>query len=99
MASWLHVDAAYRLGPRALGLGVWGKGPGRWLAGRRLGVGLADPLAGGDIRPLWEAQRWVGVDARTALAWMAAHPPFAGPHWLCGQEAALRVLQLGQALS
>lgn len=98
MASWLHVDAAYRLGPRALGLGVWGKGPGRWLAGRRLGVGLADPLAGADIRPLWEAQRWVGVDASAALAWMAAHPPFAGPHWLCGQEAALRVLQLGQAL-
>ena len=29
---------------------------------------------------------------------MVANPPFAGPNWLCGQEAALRVLHLSENL-
>lgn len=99
MASWLvQADAARRLGPRAVGLGLWGKGPGRWWAGRRLGVAQIDPLAGADVRPGWEANRWTQLNAGAALAWMAANPPFAGPNWLCGQEAALRVLHLAATL-
>jgi len=94
MASYLHLDAAWRLGPRAVGLALWGKGPGRWLAERRLGAPQIDTLAGRDLRPVWEANRWTGIDAPGALAWMAANRPFRGPNWQCGQEAALRVLHL-----
>ncbi|MCU0944219.1 MAG: heparinase II/III-family protein [Rubritepida sp.] len=107
-AAWLlTLDAAWRLGPRPVALAVAGRGP--W-ARRRLqralpGISLADPMAGEDLRPLWEAHRWAelpalalaGEGARIAPfveAWMAAHPPFAGPLWLCGQEAALRALHL-----
>ncbi|WP_236571613.1 heparinase II/III family protein [Rhodovarius lipocyclicus] len=95
------ADAVYRLGPRAVALGAWGKGPGRWLAGRRLGVALADPLAGADIRLLWEANRWTHLPPDPepfCHAWMAENPPFQGPNWLCGQEAALRALHLALAL-
>jgi len=95
------ADAAWRLGPRAVALGLWGKGPGAWRAGRILGAAPFDPLAGGDIRPLWEAHRWAGLPAEPqafCTGWMAAHPPFAGPLWACGQEAALRALQLALVL-
>ncbi|MBP0446598.1 heparinase II/III-family protein [Roseomonas sp. SSH11] len=30
-------------------------------------------------------------------AWLAANPPFRGPNWACGQEAALRALHLALA--
>lgn len=30
--------------------------------------------------------------------WAAANPPFRGPNWACGQEAALRVLHMALAL-
>ena len=95
------ADAAWRLGPRAVALGLWGKGPGAWRAGRILGAAPFDPLAGGDIRPLWEAHRWAGLPAEPeafCTGWMATHPPFAGPLWACGQEAALRALQLALVL-
>ncbi len=95
------ADAAWRLGPRAVALSLWGKGPGAWWAGRILDARPTDPLAGSDIRPLWEAHRWAGLPAEPeafCTAWMAAHPPFAGPLWACGQEAALRALHLALAL-
>ena len=31
--------------------------------------------------------------------WAARNPPFRGPNWACGQEAALRALHLGLALA
>ncbi|WP_240655105.1 heparinase II/III family protein [Rhodovarius crocodyli] len=95
------ADAAWRLGFRNVGLGLWGKGPGHWLAGRRLGVSLANPLGGADIRPLWEANRWTVLPPAPEAfcrGWMAENPPFQGPNWLCGQEAALRVLHLAPLL-
>ncbi|MCS6892480.1 MAG: heparinase II/III-family protein [Rhodovarius sp.] len=105
MASRLALmwDAAMRLGPRPVVLAAWGKGPGRWLAARRLRAEQQDLLRPGqDIRPLWEAARWTDLPAEpraAAEAWMAAHPPFSGPHWQCGQEAALRLLQLALRLA
>jgi hypothetical protein len=36
------------------------------------------------------------AEARLA-EWVAANPPFLGPNWACGQEAALRALQLALA--
>ena len=93
-------DVAWRLGPRAVGLGLWGKGPGKWWAAHRLGTWV-EPLAGADIRPLWEENRWAGLVApeRVCPEWMATHPPFQGPLWACGQEAALRVLHLALTLA
>ncbi|MFD1108381.1 heparinase II/III-family protein [Pseudoroseomonas ludipueritiae] len=79
-----------------------------------LGMDLFRP---GDVRPVWEAGRlaclpqlaqaarlWpeeghqAALEARLA-AWCAANPPFRGPHWACGQEAALRALHLALALA
>ncbi|WP_421992321.1 heparinase II/III family protein [Roseococcus sp.] len=65
-------------------------------------------MAGADIRPLWEANRWAelprlalsGEDRRIPAflaAWFAANPPYRGPNWGCGQEAALRALHLALA--
>lgn len=60
-----------------------------------------DLFAAGDIRPVWEANRLLPLltldapAADTLLAgWVAANPPFRGPAWACGQEAALRALHL-----
>lgn len=124
-----RLDAARRLGPRAVALAWVGRGP---LARVRLAVTLRDrpcpgrplatsagsaarppaawfrPMAGADIRPVWEANRWAelprlalaGEGARIAefLAdWFAANPPYRGPNWACGQEAALRALHLALA--
>ncbi len=61
-----------------------------------LGLDLFGP---GDIRPVWEANR-LGALFTTAAPdalladWAAHNPPFRGPAWACGQEAALRALQL-----
>lgn len=73
------------------------------------------PLAGPDIRPVWERARWAelpllaqaerldprGGHAGRAEAWLAdwlrLNPPFRGPNWACGQEAALRALHLALA--
>ena len=76
-----------------------------------------DPFAAGDIRLVWERNRWAelpllaqaarldpgGGHAERAEAlladWCRANPPFRGPNWVCGQEAALRVLHFGLALA
>lgn len=75
-----------------------------------------DLFGAGDIRPVWEANRWAELPllaqaarldpggghlarAEALLAdWQAANPPWRGPNWACGQEAALRALHLGLAL-
>ncbi len=104
---FLKLHAARQLGPRPVFLALLGRGP---LARRRLrralpGLTHTETLAGADLRPLWEAHRWAelpglalaGEGARAmqaARAWLAAHPPYRGPLWLCGQEAALRALHL-----
>jgi hypothetical protein len=164
----LLADAAWRLGPRALGL--YGRHrlsvlsgraarrlhqaalpevpflagmplqaapavPGGWaeLLRARLAAlpaerhhGAFDPAApalrldlftAGDVRPVWEAGRlaclpmlaqaarlWPGEDHLARLearlrGWCVANPPFQGPHWACGQEAALRALHLCLALA
>lgn len=96
----LVLDAAWRLGPRAAALAQAGKGaPARWWLARRLPGARPDPLSGADIRPLWEAHRWHGIwdlpdPSGFARNWLRAHPPFAGPLWACGQEAAIRALHL-----
>ncbi len=60
-----------------------------------------DLFAPGDIRPVWERNRLGALlapdppDADALLAdWIAVNPPFRGPAWACGQEAALRALHL-----
>jgi hypothetical protein len=76
-----------------------------------------DPYAAGDIRLVWERNRWAELPllaqaarldpggghierAEALLAdWCRANPPFRGPNWVCGQEAALRVLHFGLALA
>jgi hypothetical protein len=76
-----------------------------------------DLFAAGDIRPVWERNRWAEVPLLAQAArldpagghlargealladWLAANPPFRGPNWACGQEAALRALHLGLALA
>ena len=111
-------DVARRLGPHAVMHGVIGKGPWArlWLRFRLRGGKLGGmnppwamrPMAGADIRPLWEANRWAelpclalegrGHDiAPWTEAWMVANPPYFGPNWGCGQEAALRGLHLALA--
>lgn len=67
-----------------------------------------NPMGGADRRPLWEAHRWAELP-RLALTgqagairpwledWLAAHPPYGGAVWGCGQEAALRALHLALA--
>ncbi len=76
-----------------------------------------DLFTAGDIRPVWEANRFANLpllaqaarlwpaEGHTAAleqwlsGWCAANPPFLGPHWACGQEAALRALHLALALA
>lgn len=76
-----------------------------------------DLFGPGDIRPVWEENRWAELPllaqaarlqpsgghlarAETWLAaWLAANPPYRGPSWACGQEAALRALHLALAIA
>lgn len=76
-----------------------------------------DLFSSGDIRPVWERNRWSELPllaqaarldrggghlarAEALLAdWCHRNPPFRGPNWTCGQEAALRALQLALALA
>lgn len=65
----------------------------------------------GDIKGIWEPSRmaWVvamaaegGVGAASRInmwieSWLKANPPYRGPNWRCGQEAAIRVLHLAAA--
>lgn len=54
-----------------------------------------------DIRRVWEQARLADLpalppDRAEALvrSFVAANPPFRGPHWACGQEAAIRLAHL-----
>jgi hypothetical protein len=75
----------------------------------RPGFGM-DLFGPGDVRPVWEAGRLgdlPGLVARGDLpaaealvtGFVAANPPFQGPHWACGQETALRAMHLCLALT
>ena len=75
-----------------------------------------DLFGPGDVRPVWERNRWAALPllaqaarldpdgghrgrAEALLAdWTARNPPYRGPNWACGQEAALRALHLALAL-
>ncbi len=83
-----------------------------WLGGLAAGVPALrlDLFGAGDIRPVWERNRWAELPRLAAAgdsagmeallqSWTAANPAFRGPNWACGQEAALRVLHLGLALA
>lgn len=69
-----------------------------------------DLFGPGDIRPVWERNRLLAVpllamDGRSGkaeallAAWRDANPPFRGPAWACGQEAALRGMHIALALA
>lgn len=111
---WIaKLNVARRLGAGPVAWALLGRGPwARGWVGWRLRDGLppegADLMAGPDVRPLWEANRWaelprLGLAGQgqaipgQVAAWFAAHPPYAGPLWACGQEAALRALHLALA--
>ncbi|WP_307139469.1 heparinase II/III-family protein [Pseudoroseomonas cervicalis] len=47
---------------------------------------------------LWPEEGHRAALERRLAEWCAANPPYRGPNWACGQEAALRVLHLGLAL-
>ncbi|MXP64880.1 heparinase [Roseomonas sp. M0104] len=47
---------------------------------------------------LWPEEGHLAVAEARLAAWCDANPPFQGPNWACGQEAALRVLHLALAL-
>ena len=111
-----RLDVARRLGPHAVVHALIGLAARPWLRWHLRGPQIAGlepawalrPMAGADIRPLWEANRWAELP-RLALegrgediapwvdAWLAANPPYLGPNWGCGQEAALRALHLALA--
>jgi hypothetical protein len=88
-----------------LGRGAWARAWVRWRLRDGLAPELGDPMAGADLRPGWEANRWAELprlalagEARAippeVAAWLAANPPYRGANWACGQEAALRALHL-----
>jgi len=76
-----------------------------------------DLFAPGDIRPVWERNRWSELPLLVQAArldpaggqlaqaeallsdWCRRNPPFRGPNWACGQEAALRALHLALVLA
>jgi hypothetical protein len=73
------------------------------------GFGM-DLFGPGDVRPLWEAGRLGDLPRLVArgdlpaaealiASFVVANPPFQGPHWACGQEAALRAMHLCLALT
>ncbi|WP_408887621.1 heparinase II/III family protein [Roseomonas haemaphysalidis] len=80
----------------ALGMDLFTPGDVRpvWESGR-----LACLPALAQAARLWPGEgHAAALDARLA-AWCAANPPFLGPHWACGQEAALRAMHLALALA
>lgn len=109
----VKIDAARRLGPRPVAWALLGRGPWarawlRWKLRPGEAPDTSNPMGGADRRSLWEANRWAELP-RLALSgqaeairpwldvWLAAHPPYAGAVWGCGQEAALRALHLALA--
>lgn len=80
----------------ALGIDLFGPGDVRpvWEANRFQTLPLLAQAA-----RLWpEAGYQAALDVWLG-AWLAANPPFLGPNWACGQEAALRALHLALALA
>ena len=80
----------------ALGMDLFGPGDVRpvWEANRFQALPLLAQAA----------RLWPQAGHQAALgdwlgAWLAANPPFHGPNWACGQEAALRALHLALALA
>jgi hypothetical protein len=53
-------------------------------------LAMAQRASLGDAAQLTRANRWL-------RDWCASNPPFLGPNWKCGQEAAIRVLHLATA--
>ncbi len=47
---------------------------------------------------LWPGEGYRALLSERLQAWCHANPPFRGPNWACGQEAALRALNLALAL-
>ena len=47
---------------------------------------------------LWPEEGWRARAESRLAGWIAVNPPFLGPNWACGQEAALRALHLALAL-
>ncbi|WP_235961772.1 heparinase II/III domain-containing protein [Falsiroseomonas selenitidurans] len=80
----------------ALGLDLFGPGDVRpvWEASR-----FADLLVLVQAARLDPAGPHLAQAEARLAAWCAANPPFFGPAWACGQEAALRALALALALS
>ncbi|MDJ0387669.1 heparinase II/III family protein [Roseomonas sp. E05] len=79
----------------ALGLDLFRPGDVRpvWEANRLAWLPLL--VQAGRLWP--EEGHHAAAEARLA-AWCAANPPYRGPNWACGQEAALRALHLALAL-
>jgi hypothetical protein len=50
-----------------------------------------------DIRKVWERGRLAHDTTAQAEKFLRANPPFRGPHWACGQEAAIRLAHLLEA--
>jgi hypothetical protein len=48
---------------------------------------------------LWPDAGYLALAESRLAEWAAANPPFQGPNWACGQEAALRALHLALALA
>ncbi|WP_431283295.1 heparinase II/III family protein [Humitalea sp. 24SJ18S-53] len=111
LAGGRLADAATPAGPFLASAAAAGPAPARDWHGPFDPAAPAhsiDLFAAGDVRPVWERNRLGELAslaqcdlaaAESLLAgWVAANPPFRGPNWACGQEAALRVLHLGLAL-
>ncbi|WP_235035420.1 heparinase II/III-family protein [Roseomonas sp. 18066] len=47
---------------------------------------------------LWPSEGHQAALESNWARWNAANPPYRGPNWACGQEAAIRLLHLGLAL-
>lgn len=111
---WIaKLDVARRLGATPVAWALLGRSAGarfwvRWRLRDGEPPDLGDPMAGADLRPLWEANRWAELprfalagEARAipgwVAAWFAANPPYRGANWGCGQEAGLRALHLALA--
>jgi hypothetical protein len=80
----------------ALGMDLFTPGDVRpiWEAGR-----LACLPALAQAARLWPGEGHAAALEQRLAAWCAANPPFLGPHWACGQEAALRAMHLALALA
>ncbi|WP_240790107.1 heparinase II/III family protein [Roseomonas sp. HF4] len=91
-ADW---HGPFDAGAHALDLDLFGPGDIRpvWETNRLLALPLLAAAARADPAGGHAAEAAALLDA-----WRAANPPFRGPAWACGQEAALRAMHLCLAL-